>query len=180
MDSTRALVVYYSRTGHTRIVGEKIAVMLGCATEELVDLKHREGLLGYLRASLDATLGRPAELAPTKHDPSAYDLVIIGTPIWNASASSPVRTYLSAHRGHIKRLAFFLTHGGGGSARAIRQLDRIAGRKPIASLVLRTAEIDRAEIDARVRSFVEASLLGREAAPSTPTPGGAAPAPTPA
>lgn len=180
MDSTRALVVYYSRTGHTKIVAENIARMLRCETEELVDRGQRKGLLGYLRASLDATLGRRADLAPTKLDPSAYDLVIVGTPIWNASVSSPVRTYLMAERGRIKRLALFCTHGGGGSTRVLRQIERIAGRKPIASLVLRAAEVERGGIESRVRSFVDAAQVGREEAPSTPTPGGATPAPTPA
>jgi hypothetical protein len=29
-------------------------------------------------------------------DPNDYDLVLVGTPVWNASVSTPVRTYFAA------------------------------------------------------------------------------------
>ncbi len=89
-------------------------------------------------------------------DPKDYDLVVVGTPIWNASVSSPVRTYLAANHGRIPRVAFFCTHGGSGSARVLRQMSEICAQPPVATLVLRTDEVRRGAIAAQVRAFASA------------------------
>lgn len=47
-----------------------------------------------------------------KTDPSNYDLLIIGTPIWSSNLSAPVRTYITQNRGKFHNLAFFITAGG--------------------------------------------------------------------
>jgi len=46
----KTLVVYYSRTGKTKFVAEKIAVELKADVEEVVDLKSRSGRFGFLKA----------------------------------------------------------------------------------------------------------------------------------
>ena len=51
----KSLVVYYTRTGNTKFVAETIAAELGSDIEEVVDIKKREGTLGYMSASRDAT-----------------------------------------------------------------------------------------------------------------------------
>ena len=170
MDTPRTLVVLYSRTGTTKIVGTKISEMLHCDVEELVDRRRRTGLVGYLRSSLDATLRRRTRLAPTSFNPAEYDLVIIGTPVWNASVSAPVRTYLAENYGRMRRIAFFCTHGGKWSERALAQMERICRKKPVTTLVLRTAEVSRGGIDAKIRTFVETARAAQTAIPSAPEP----------
>lgn len=51
----RSLVVYYSRTGNTRYVAEKIATEFNADLEEIIDKKNRSGSLGYAISRLDAT-----------------------------------------------------------------------------------------------------------------------------
>jgi len=156
MDPTRALVVFYSRTGTTDIVARAIRDELGCEIEAIRDAKHRVGVVGYLRSGFDAAFRRPAKLLAMSSDPNDYDLVIVGTPIWNASVSAPVRTYLLANRERIRRVAFFCTHGGSGSARVLHQMEEICGQPPIVTMVLRTEEVRHSGFAAKVRSFVSA------------------------
>lgn len=78
----KSLVVYYSRTGKTKFVAETAAAELGSDIEEIVDLKNREGKLGWMSATQDASRGKETEIAPTKKVPNDYDLLIIGTPVW--------------------------------------------------------------------------------------------------
>ncbi len=59
----KSLVVYYTRTGNTKFVAETIAAELVSDMEEVVDLKKREGTLGYMSASKDATGGKLTEIA---------------------------------------------------------------------------------------------------------------------
>ena len=51
----KPLVVFYSRTGTTKKVGEALADLLQCDSEELIDTKKRKGPLGFLRSGRDAT-----------------------------------------------------------------------------------------------------------------------------
>ena len=78
----KTLVVYYSRTGNTKFVAEEITAELGADIEEVVDLKKRDGKMGYLSASRDATGNRQTNIAETKRNPADYDLIVIGTPVW--------------------------------------------------------------------------------------------------
>jgi len=156
MEPTRALVVCYSRTDTTWHVAHAIRKELGCDIERLVDTTPRGGIRGYLRSLLDALLRRPTTLRPLSSDPGDYDVVIVGTPIWNASVSAPVRTFLEANRSRIKKVAFFCTYGGRGSARALHQMEDICGQRPIVTLALRTDEVRRGAFDVKVRSFASA------------------------
>ena len=154
MDGARTLFVYYSRTGATKQVARRMARFAAADLEELVDLHERRGLSGFLKSNLDATLGRTVDFAPPRHDPSLYDVVVIGTPIVGSSISAPVRTYLLANGGLLGRVAFFCTHGDSGSARALREMEALCHRAPIVSLVLRTPDVTAANFDAKARSFV--------------------------
>ena len=107
----RTLVVFYSRSGNTRRVAHRIAAALAAEVEEIEDLDDRSGILGYLRSGHEASARRPARIAPITRDLAAFDLVVIGTPVWRASVSSPVRTFLEAHAGHVSRHA--RTNGDG-------------------------------------------------------------------
>lgn len=97
------LVVYYSRTGTTRRVATELAAIGGWDVEPLIDMKPRDGLIGYGRSLLDSILGRTTQLAAPRHNPADYDLVVVGTPVWSASISTPIRTWLEEHVGHLRR-----------------------------------------------------------------------------
>ena len=105
----KSLVVYYSRTGNAKFVAETIAAELGSDIEEVVDLKSREGKLGWISAGGDASRGKQTNIAPTTKDPSGYDLIVVGTPVWAWSPSAAIRTYLSRNNLSGKKVALFLT-----------------------------------------------------------------------
>lgn len=163
MDPKRTLVVYYSRTGTTHEAAEAIKNELGCAIERIEDTTNRSGIFGYLRSGFQAALRRHTVLRPLSHAASDYDLVIIGSPVWNASLSAPVRSYLKDNRHRIRNAAFFLTYGGSGSARALRQMEEVYGNRPVASLAVRMHELHHTDFAGKVRAF--ASAL-RSAAPA--------------
>ncbi|MHB1207593.1 MAG: flavodoxin family protein, partial [Rhodospirillaceae bacterium] len=97
MKPPKILVVFYSRSGMTRRVAQVLAARLGCDLEEIAEAKGRRGIFGYLRSVREARRKQPAPVAASAFNPSSYDLVIIGTPVWVWSLSSPVRGYLTAH-----------------------------------------------------------------------------------
>ncbi len=164
MRNPKVLLVYYSRTGTTRVVADAIAAALACDVEEITDTRNREGIFGYLRAGFDAAFARLTTLQRLRYDPKHYDLVIVGTPVWNASLSAPVRTYLTMHKGRLKNVAFFCTYGGSGSRRVFRQMAETCGIKPLDLLELRQAEVKSGAHTERLHAFVVGLTRGHAAA----------------
>jgi flavodoxin len=155
----KILVVYYSRNGKTMKVAEDLVKTLGCDVERVIDTKKRTGPLGFLSAGKDAGKGSLTMIEESKHDPSGYDLLIIGTPVWNNTVSTPIRTYLSMHKDKIAKAAFFLTQQRKESE-AFGDMQKVLGKPPVATLqLIRIQSLDRTEYQEKIGNFV--SLLSR-------------------
>jgi flavodoxin len=150
----RSLVVFYSRTGTTRHVAEAIGRGLGADLEELREAIDRRGPVGYLRSGFDARLNRWVPIDQLNRDPARYDLVVVGSPVWIASVSAPVRAFLAAHSRRLPRVAFFVTEGGRGERRAFWQMAEIAGSQPVGTLALTQRDVERGQVAPQIDSFV--------------------------
>ena len=162
MDHRNVLVAYFSRTGHTRVLAEGIARALGADLEEIRDRTERTGIAGYLRSGLEALFGVSAEIDRPRHDPARYDAVVVGGPVWNASVSTPVRTYLWLERDHLPALACFASYGGVGAERALGQMEAIARKRPIATLAVREIETAAGVPRERIKAFAAGVRRGLE------------------
>lgn len=130
MSAPKTLVVFYSRSGTTRRIAIALSDALKCDLEEITEPKPRTGFLGYMRSLLEARRKQPSTIAPRKRDVSSYDLVIIGTPVWAWSLSSPVRAYLMATANRLPEVAFFCTLGSKGSESTFAQMTAVTGKRP--------------------------------------------------
>jgi flavodoxin len=108
----KSLVVYYTRTGNARFVAETIAAEIGSDVEEVIDMKKRSGVLGYLGGGRDARQGRGTQIAPLKKSPADYKLLIVGTPVWASRPTPAISTYLKKNDFSGKKVAVFFTQGG--------------------------------------------------------------------
>jgi flavodoxin len=85
------LVVYYSRSGSTRIVAAALAHGVGGTLRELVDANTRTNLLA---AAMAALFRRPARLVNPDYDVSGYETVVIMTPVWVGNPAPAANTFL--------------------------------------------------------------------------------------
>jgi flavodoxin len=154
----KTLVVYYSRTGVTRTVAQALAGRLGADLEELRDRKSRGGPLGWIGACMDAGRKRPTEIDPPAKDPAAYELVLIGTPVWAFTMAPAVRTYLSQHGRAIAKAALFCTMGGSGDQKTFAHMAELLGRPPVATLALLERDVRSGDFTPRVQEL--AAQLG--------------------
>lgn len=153
---TKVLVVYYSWTGHTRTVAQLLASTLGADLESIdEDAKsaRRGGVWGYFKSALEAVFHLKASIRLPRHDASQYDLVLIGTPIWFWSVSSPVRAYITRYRGDFRRVAFFCTCGGAGYSKVLKELERLSGKMAVAGCAIREAEIANQQYIGKAAEF---------------------------
>ena len=151
---TKRLVVYYSRTNHTHKVAERIALGLGATMERILDARNRRGALGYLRSGREATMKRSGQIRPVMEDPSEYDLVILGSPVWSWSLSSPMRSYVIAQKESLRNVAFFCTEGGSGGQRLFGQLETLCGKAPVATLEITEGELKSGDYAGKADEFI--------------------------
>lgn len=142
----KTLVVYYSRTGNTRLIGNEIAAALGADVEDLKDGKKRAGPIGFLLSGLEAKRKSPVQLEALTHNPAEYDVVVVGSPVWANGMCTPIRTFLSQHQKSLKNVAWFCTSGSIDpkyAAKGFAAMMEKTGLTPVATLGLGRIEIRR-------------------------------------
>jgi flavodoxin len=160
---SRILVAYYTRTGTTQQLARWIAAAVDADLERVVDLRKRTGALGFVRSLWEAGMQRIVPIEPPVRDPTQYDLVVIGTPIWADSVASPVRSYLEAHRNELRTVAFFCAcRNSNGDRRVFGQMAELCGVRPVATLTVRESMIEDC---ARAVERFAVQLTTRVAAP---------------
>lgn len=160
---SRILVVFYSRSGYTKTIGAAIAN--ACQADlEIVRDGTRRGLFGYFRSGYEAIHKKLPDIEPVDKDPSRYDLVVLGTPVWASNIASPVRTFITRYRGQFRHVAFFCTLGGSGADKVFDDLTQLSGKSPVATVAITDNEIRRSgyhgKLDGFVRLIQEAILKG--------------------
>lgn len=99
----KALVVYFSCTGNTKAVAEKIAQLTGADLYEIVpEIPYTAEDLNYNNDScranreMDDSSARPA-IGSDAVEISAYDTVYIGYPIWWGTMPRIINTFLDTY-----------------------------------------------------------------------------------
>ncbi|MDD5455903.1 MAG: flavodoxin [Candidatus Margulisbacteria bacterium] len=152
----KTLVVYYSKTGTTKKLAERLAKELKADIEGLIDKKKRSGIMGWLIAGRDGMKRIATDIEPIKNKPANYDLVLIGGPLWGFTGVAPAtRTYLLQNKDKIKKAAFFMTRGGGSpSDPALNDLKNVYGKAVAGTLDIKQSKIDSPETAEQIKAFV--------------------------
>lgn len=150
----QTLIVYYTRTGTTRRLAEALATELQADIDEIRCERYRPGGLRYLRAGYDSVKGNLPPIAGPAKNPSEYDLVLIGAPVWTSYPALPIRSYLDRTPELPKRIAVFLTHGGHSPPeKAVDMVSSLLPRQIEAALTLSSDEVHGDGFRQAVRSF---------------------------
>lgn len=109
----KRLCIYYSRSGSTKKIMNKIAERTGAEIVSITDGKSRKGPFGFLGAIKD-TAGNdlPAVKEPiTMYPLSEYDEVILGAPIWAETWCVVMRGFLRDYGMKLPdNVSFVFTH----------------------------------------------------------------------
>jgi flavodoxin len=150
----RSLVVYYSRTGNAKFVAEKVASELKADTEQVVDLKNRLGWFGFLIAGYDATRNKETKIEKTQKLPKDYDLIVVGTPVWNSRLTPAIRTYLKKNDLSEMKVAIFSTNEGRGNEKTLAMIRSLIPRgNIIGELGVSKALENQADTESKISSW---------------------------
>lgn len=123
-----AAVVYFSASGATKGIAEKIAEAAGADLYEIVpkdkysseDLNYRSDGCRANREMRDAS-ARP-EIANDLSEAAAHDVIFIGYPIWWGTAPRIVNTFIEAYDLKGAEICLFCTSGGSGIGTSVSDL----------------------------------------------------------
>ncbi|MDR5752425.1 MULTISPECIES: flavodoxin [unclassified Caballeronia] len=113
---SRTLVVYFSRSGNTRVVAGLIQRSLHTDLFEVRPAApYPEDYLATVEeAKQERDSGRERALEAKLPNMRDYDTVFLGFPIWGETTPPVIRAFLSSHDLSGKTLIPFVTHGGYG------------------------------------------------------------------
>jgi len=147
-------IVYYSRTGKTRLIAEKLASLLGGRIEEIREQKDRSGVRGFLGGGKDALFGKPTVLT-SEHSVEGVETVVIGMPVWANRPPPAVKAYLDAVDLAGKRVCAFCTHDGGGGKGTFAALERLLGGQLLETIDFKKPKPDDPDLLARLQAWAE-------------------------
>lgn len=126
---SKKLVTYFSASGVTKAVAEKLAQTLGADIFEIApkvlytaaDLDWRDKTS---RSTVEMNdLSYRPEMAEGDVDISAYDTVYVGFPIWWYIAPTIINTFLEKYDWNGKIIVLFATSGGSGWGKTVEKLE---------------------------------------------------------
>lgn len=161
----KILVVYYSYDGNTRFIAETVANELDADIHELKPVKEMKskGFLKYVWGGTMVAMKRKPRLLPLDKNPADYDLIIIGTPVWNSTMAPPVRSFLDTFGSGVKLAALFCSFSGG-VKKTFAEMKELMGDCEVAG--------EKGFLDPLARNESESSKAAREWAKSLLTYGG--------
>lgn len=127
-DSPNILVVYFSATGNTKAVAEKIADSTNGDLYEIVPaVPYTSADLNYNNSTCRANQemndpsSRPV-IGSADVDISKYDTVIIGYPIWWGTMPRIINTFFDTYDLSGKTILPFCTSGGSGISKSVSDI----------------------------------------------------------
>ena len=110
----KTAVVFYSLSGNCSYIAAHLQERLetDCFELKLRDGKKRKGFFSMLWGGFMVVSGKLPALWPINFDPSRYDLIILGAPVWAGSLAPPMKSFLNSTRITGKKIALFTCYAG--------------------------------------------------------------------
>lgn len=110
----KALVIYYSFQGNTKLIAESIGTAIGADIEEIKPKKEivSKGFMKYVWGGSQVMMKKSPELMPLQKKINDYDIIFLGTPVWAWTYAPPFRSFLESNAISNKKIALFSCHEG--------------------------------------------------------------------
>jgi len=111
----KTAIIYYSLDGNCGYVAEEIKKNINA---DIIQLhvrseKNRRGIFKFFWCCSLMFSHNSPPLKPYTFDPSKYDLIIIGVPVWASSPAAPIKTFITNAGITGKKIALYVCHAGG-------------------------------------------------------------------
>ena len=110
----KKLVVFYSYTGHTKMIAESIQQKLNC---DILEIKPVKPYSTDYQTVVDeeqnnSSVGKTPDIQKIDKNLNDYDEIIVGTPVWWYTIAPVIRTFLTQNDLSNKTIKPFATNAG--------------------------------------------------------------------
>ena len=110
----KKLVVFYSYTGHTKMIAENIQQKLNC---DILEIKPVKPYSTDYQTVVDeeqnnSSVGKTPDIQKIDKNLNDYDEIIVGTPVWWYTIAPVIRTFLTQNDLSNKTIKPFATNAG--------------------------------------------------------------------
>jgi len=163
----RTAIIYYSMSGNTKYVADKIAGELKASGEvdiiriEPTKAYPNKGAKKFLWGGKSAVMGETPALQPYEFDVEKYDRIIFGTPVWASTFAPPLRTFINENQNvKEKKIAAFVCFSGGGADKTLRKLRMHIGIEQFEAELILIDPKDKAKVedDEKIAKFCSALI----------------------
>lgn len=111
---SKAIVIYYSLEQETKTLAEMISDASDIEIKELMPIEpeDRRDCKTYFWKGKKYDLANDPKLEDLEISIDDYDLIFIGTPVWELTYSPPVKSFFNDYEMKNKKIAVFYTHEG--------------------------------------------------------------------
>ena len=128
----KPVIIYYSNSGTTKKIADKLEEKLGCTVVEIVPkVPYGSYLAALKRAVPEINKGIVAEYTAPEIDLTDVDTVFVGYPIWHANAPLFVLDYLKKQDLAGKTVIPFSTSGASNVKGSLKTLQEAVGSATI-------------------------------------------------
>jgi flavodoxin len=154
----KALVVYYSLTGKTKLVSQVITEALNATLLEITETKPRKlGPSLYSFGGFAARTNKGSKINPIGIDLRQYGRIFIGSPIWNSRPAPAVNSFIYQTNFEGRSIIPFFTMAGDNSEKALAnitaKIERSQG-KVAGSFAITSYKVSDEEIIARAEEAI--------------------------
>ena len=123
----KVAIIYFSLDGNTRYVAEQMAEQLNADIIPLKPLKdYPTGKFSkFFWGGKSAVFAEKPELEKYDFNADAYDLIILGTPVWAGTFTPPLRTFISGNDLRGKKVALFACNSGGDAEECFSKITKL-------------------------------------------------------
>ncbi|MDD5223225.1 MAG: flavodoxin [bacterium] len=144
----KILVVYFSHSGNTREIANRIHEHAGGDVFEVVPVDQYpadyDAVVAQAKRELNS--GYKPALKTKVKDFGRYDVVFIGYPVWWSTVPPPVVTFLSESDLSGKTIVPFCTHEGSSFGHSVTDISRLCPRSTVFDgLAVRGSDVKKAQ-----------------------------------
>lgn len=121
-------VVYFTRTGTSKRVAEKIATKLSCKAIQITDNMNWGGIAGFIKGGYYASRNRSVDITIHGNVDGIEELIVV-TPLWAGGAAPAIKAFLKTYS--LDKIHLVVTSNGSklGNRAGFKSVDDIVKTK---------------------------------------------------
>ncbi len=134
----RTALIYYSLDGNTHFIAQKMSKQLGCPVIRLKlqkEFSTTNKFLKFFWAGQSSVFRTKPPLANKAIDLKAYDTLVIASPVWAGSVSSPVRSFLNSYAIEGKDVYLVANSGGGQQEKCLSAMRKLLPKSTVRQVI---------------------------------------------